>query len=152
MLVLSRKLNEEIVIDGQVVVKVVAINGHKVRLGIKAPPRVRVNRREVEDHTQEAAGRPPPNGEQVVHLSTAEGRSSLEDQLDAVVAGSGESVALDFTGVGHICSTGLGKVVGLHCRVAAAGGHLLLQNLGPLVREVFSGTTLDGFLALPPSP
>lgn len=39
MLVLSRKLNEEILIDGGIRVKVLEINGNRIRLGIVAPPR-----------------------------------------------------------------------------------------------------------------
>ena len=41
MLVLSRKLNEKIVIDGGIVVTVVKIDRNQVRLGIEAPGHVR---------------------------------------------------------------------------------------------------------------
>ncbi len=41
MLVLSRKLNEKIVIDGGIVVTVVKIDRNQIRLGIEAPSRVR---------------------------------------------------------------------------------------------------------------
>ncbi|HEX8201346.1 MAG TPA: carbon storage regulator, partial [Isosphaeraceae bacterium] len=37
MLVLSRKLNEKIVIDGEIVVTVVKIDRNQVRIGIEAP-------------------------------------------------------------------------------------------------------------------
>jgi carbon storage regulator len=47
MLVLSRKKNESIVIDGNIVVTVVEIKGDKVRLGIVAPAEVPVHRSEV---------------------------------------------------------------------------------------------------------
>jgi carbon storage regulator len=47
MLVLSRKRNEKIVIDGQIVVTVVDIRGDKVRLGIEAPKEVSIHRSEV---------------------------------------------------------------------------------------------------------
>jgi len=47
MLVLSRKENESIVIDENIVVTVVEIRGDKVRLGIEAPRDVPVHRKEV---------------------------------------------------------------------------------------------------------
>ncbi len=47
MLVLSRKKNESIVIDDEVVITVVEIRGDKVRLGIQAPREVPVHRSEV---------------------------------------------------------------------------------------------------------
>lgn len=47
MLVLSRKLNETIVIGGDIRIKVVGINGGQVRLGIEAPGDVRVMREEL---------------------------------------------------------------------------------------------------------
>lgn len=47
MLVLSRKRNESIVIDGSIVLTVVEIKGDKVRIGIEAPKEVPVHRREV---------------------------------------------------------------------------------------------------------
>jgi carbon storage regulator len=49
MLVLSRKLNEKIVINNVVTVTVVEIRGDKVRLGIVAPKEVAVHRQEVYD-------------------------------------------------------------------------------------------------------
>jgi carbon storage regulator len=47
MLVLSRKVNEKIVIDGNIVVTVVKIDRNQVRLGIEAPEHVRVFREEI---------------------------------------------------------------------------------------------------------
>lgn len=57
MLVLSRKKNESIVIDNNIVVTVVEIRGDKVRLGIVAPKDVPVHRQEVYDaiHGQKSA-------------------------------------------------------------------------------------------------
>ena len=49
MLVLSRQLEECIVIGDEIIVKVVDIRGDKVRLGIVAPPRISVHRQEVQD-------------------------------------------------------------------------------------------------------
>jgi carbon storage regulator len=47
MLVLSRKKNEAIVINSDIVITVVEIRGDKVRLGIVAPKDVPVHREEV---------------------------------------------------------------------------------------------------------
>ncbi len=47
MLVLTRKLGEEIIINGNIRVVITAIDRNKVRIGISAPPEVRVDREEV---------------------------------------------------------------------------------------------------------
>lgn len=47
MLVLSRKCNESVVINDQIVVTVVEVRGDKVRLGIQAPRDVPIHRSEV---------------------------------------------------------------------------------------------------------
>ena len=47
MLVLSRKKNESIVIDENIVITVVEIRGDKVRLGIQAPRDVPIHRSEI---------------------------------------------------------------------------------------------------------
>ncbi len=49
MLVLTRRVGEEIVIDGQIRVAVVHVRGKRVRLGIEAPRNVRVERQELSD-------------------------------------------------------------------------------------------------------
>jgi carbon storage regulator len=49
MLVLSRRLGESIVINGNVTITVVAFRGEKVRLGIEAPEEVQVDRSEVHE-------------------------------------------------------------------------------------------------------
>ena len=60
MLVLSRKKNESIIINGTILIKVVEIRGEKVRLGFEAPKEVTVHRQEVyetileEEKTQKA--------------------------------------------------------------------------------------------------
>lgn len=59
MLVLTRRLGEEIVIDGHIRVKVVMVQGEKVRLGISAPPSVPVDRSEI--HEQRAEFGYPPD-------------------------------------------------------------------------------------------
>ncbi len=55
MLVLSRKVGEKVVIDGCITVTVVAVDGNKVRLGVTAPPEVRVDREEVHRQRMEFA-------------------------------------------------------------------------------------------------
>jgi carbon storage regulator len=47
MLILSRKLNESIVIDGRIVVKVMRVDGEAVKIGIDAPKDVPVHRQEI---------------------------------------------------------------------------------------------------------
>jgi carbon storage regulator len=66
MLVLSRRVNENIVIDGRIVVKVVRTEGNSVKLGIEAPPDVPVHRQEIYDEIQRSnqaaltSGKPVP--------------------------------------------------------------------------------------------
>jgi carbon storage regulator CsrA len=52
MLILSRKLNESIVIDGRIIVKVLRIDKDTVKLGIQAPPELTVHREEIQEMIQ----------------------------------------------------------------------------------------------------
>jgi carbon storage regulator len=61
MLVLSRRLDESVMIGADIEVTVVAIGADKVRLGITAPAAVGVHRREVFLEIQREA-RPAPTG------------------------------------------------------------------------------------------
>jgi carbon storage regulator len=47
MLVLSRKKGESIIIDDQIEIIVVAVEGESIKLGIKAPKSISVHRQEV---------------------------------------------------------------------------------------------------------
>jgi carbon storage regulator len=47
MLVLTRKIGEEIIINGEICVSVVRLRGNRVQLGIKAPVGVPIRRREL---------------------------------------------------------------------------------------------------------
>ena len=49
MLVLSRKRNESVVIDGNIILTIVDIRGDKVRIGVEAPSTVPVHRKEVHE-------------------------------------------------------------------------------------------------------
>jgi carbon storage regulator len=52
MLVLSRKVDEVIMVGHNIEIKVMDIRGDKVRLGITAPERVEVHRQEVYEAIQ----------------------------------------------------------------------------------------------------
>lgn len=63
MLILARKTNERIMIGTEIEIAVVEIRGDQVKLGIVAPPSIKVYRREVFDaiqaENQEAARTAP---------------------------------------------------------------------------------------------
>jgi carbon storage regulator len=52
MLVLSRQLDESIMIGDDIVITLVDIRGDKIRLGIAAPPNVPIHRQEVYESIQ----------------------------------------------------------------------------------------------------
>jgi len=60
MLILSRRKDESVIIDGRIEVSVVDIKGDQVKLGIKAPKDVKVFRNEVflaiQEQNKAAAG------------------------------------------------------------------------------------------------
>jgi len=60
MLVLTRKVGEEIVIDNNIRVTITSIKGDKVRIGITAPPDVTVDRAEIHERRRQFgdAGKP----------------------------------------------------------------------------------------------
>jgi carbon storage regulator len=58
MLVLTRRIGEEIIIDGRIRLTITAVNGGKVRIGVTAPPDVRVDRAEVHERRREFAAQP----------------------------------------------------------------------------------------------
>lgn len=60
MLVLSRKKDESIVIDDNIVITVVEIRGDKVRLGIQAPREVPIHRSEIHAAIQNEQQSSPP--------------------------------------------------------------------------------------------
>jgi carbon storage regulator len=53
MLVLSRKVSEEIVIGDDIRIKIISVDGGKVRIGIVAPKDVTVDRQEVHDRRKQ---------------------------------------------------------------------------------------------------
>ncbi len=52
MLVLSRKVGEKLVIDGNIIVEVVKVQGNRITLGIAAPSDVKVLRGELANKKQ----------------------------------------------------------------------------------------------------
>ena len=75
MLILSRKLNESIVIDGKIIVKVLRIDKDTVKLGIQAPAELPVHREEIHEVIQ----RSKQSGEkQSVPPSSATAPGSVE--------------------------------------------------------------------------
>lgn len=53
MLVLSRKEGEQLVIDENIVITVTRLAGHRVAIGIEAPPHVRIQRGELQPRVEE---------------------------------------------------------------------------------------------------
>jgi len=58
MLVLTRKVGEEIVIGDNIRVRIVAVQNQRVRLGITAPQQLAVHRHEVHQRLQDFNGCP----------------------------------------------------------------------------------------------
>jgi len=49
MLILSRKINEKVIINDDITISIIEIRGDQVRIGIDAPKKVKVFRQEVYD-------------------------------------------------------------------------------------------------------
>ena len=54
MLVLTRKLNESVMIGDEIEICILDIRGEKVRLGIKAPREIMVHRKEIYEEIRKA--------------------------------------------------------------------------------------------------
>ena len=66
MLILSRKINQSIVIDGRIIVKIASIDRGTVKLGIQAPAALKVHRHEI--HEAIRNGKPPPQATSIPRL------------------------------------------------------------------------------------
>lgn len=53
MLILTRKLNEEIRIDSEIVIKIIALSENQVKIGIEAPGSVKILRGEIYEKVKE---------------------------------------------------------------------------------------------------
>ncbi len=61
MLVLTRRLEEKIVIGNDICITILSIEGDRVRLGIEAPKSVRVDRQEVHERRPGFRMKPVPH-------------------------------------------------------------------------------------------
>jgi anti-sigma B factor antagonist len=72
--------------------------------------------------------------------------------LDRLVAGrAGARLYLDLRGVRYATSAALGRLVGLHRRLRAAGGRLVLVAPEPAVAEALAVTRIDTVLEVRPA-
>jgi carbon storage regulator len=84
MLVLTRKSNQSIMIGDEIEVSVLSVMGEKVRIGIQAPQRVPVFRKEIylEIHREGGTGSPGKDG------ATAESKARVDESLHELGDGS----------------------------------------------------------------
>ncbi len=61
MLVLTRKLGEQITVGDDIILKVVSVEGNRVRVGIEAPQEVRIIRGELVDRQRQQRCTPSPS-------------------------------------------------------------------------------------------
>jgi anti-anti-sigma factor len=62
----------------------------------------------------------------------------------------GLRLTLDLSRVEHLTSISLAKFVSIHKKVAAAGGRVVLVNVGPKIVDVFERTRLTQILTINP--
>ena len=84
MLVLTRRPNESIIIADNIKITVVSVGPGRVKLGIEAPPNVRVDRQEIHDKIEHAAD---------VLSAVAGGEAASTDAQNTLV-GSGPDTAM----------------------------------------------------------
>ncbi|MBL6725245.1 MAG: carbon storage regulator [Rubripirellula sp.] len=78
MLVLSRKIKEKLVIDGDIVITVQKIAGNRITLAIEAPKEVRVRRGELD--------KCPRSKQATFHLASPAAGSIPTDQTHVAIA------------------------------------------------------------------
>lgn len=71
MLILSRREAESICLGDDIVLTIVTVGNDKVRIGVQAPPEIRILRNELEAQEQTIAFPVPQTGEHPPHLSHA---------------------------------------------------------------------------------
>ena len=82
MLVLTRKSNQSIMIGDEIEVSVLSVMGEKVRIGIQAPQKVPVFRKEIylEIHRETGAAAPERDGHAPRH-APVKGAPSVDESL-----------------------------------------------------------------------
>jgi carbon storage regulator len=60
MLVLSRKVGEELIIDGEIRISIVRVRGNRVRLGIQAPANICIRRQNTTAKAASTTANPEP--------------------------------------------------------------------------------------------
>ena len=88
MLVLTRQLNEEIVIGGNIILSIVSIQRDRVRIGIQAPDNLRIDRKEVylrrlEEQEQVSLGEPASSGVDTVVIPLCDEQPICESLRDS---------------------------------------------------------------------
>jgi carbon storage regulator len=81
MLVLARKINESIMIGDEIEIVVIDIKGDQVKLGVKAPKKITVHRKEIYDEIRQ---------ENITALNTRFKPESLRDLSDYFRGGKKE--------------------------------------------------------------
>lgn len=100
MLVLSRKRDEQIVIDGDIVITIVDVRGDKVRIGIQAPPHVPVHRAEVYQALKaaEEASSANKSSAKPLDAATSTGNGAVAHDVDArqpsAISTTGEAASI----------------------------------------------------------
>ena len=68
-----------------------------------------------------------------------------QQAIDAIIAGGGRKIVVDFSGLDYISSAGLRVLLGTAKKLNAAGGALRLFGLNETVKEVFQ---ISGFATI----
>jgi carbon storage regulator len=103
MLILTRRMDESIIIDDQIVVTVLGIEGDKVKLGVTAPREMKIYRNELwqaireQEHLAEqlAAGADPDTFESLRQLLAAEASEEAAGEQGAETASAPSSAAVE---------------------------------------------------------
>ena len=91
MLVLTRKSNQSIMIGDEIEVSVLSVMGEKVRIGIQAPQKVPVFRKEIYLEIHREAGTVAPTNDSHAPQQRAAAEGSTDASVDASLRKLGDS-------------------------------------------------------------